>query len=452
MSKSAEWLVGGDAPAKALPMPGPRGECLAELVAMAADLAFETDAAGRLVFLAPDRVLGWDAADLLGRPAAALCPQGEDGADPFALGPAFHRRAVRLRQADGAAVCLSLTAAPVLAAGLRAGMRGVAHVVRPQDVRGEVVERILSDMRQEVLAPRMMQVVLEGLIAALGASGAAVLDLLAAPGSDPESDPALHRAGDQPGGLLAALPALLADAMDPVAATMAGRPVLACPSFTRFGDRAGLYAWGLPGAAGWDAADMRLASSVAAIMRVALEHEAIQRELARQARTDPLTGLLNRSAFLEEVGRRIDRLQREAMPGTLMLVDLDRFKSVNDGCGHEAGDQALVQAAALLRGAVRPADLVARLGGDEFAMWLDSSDELTAAERAERLRLEAPGRFAAALPPGAPALSASIGIASRHPMAGETLDEVMRRAALAMAAVKQAGRGHWRVARDPWAP
>ncbi len=445
MSKSAEWLVGDDAPATAALLPGPRGERLADLVAMAADLAFETDAAGRLVFLAPDRVLGWSAANLLGHPATALRPQGDDGADPFAIGPAFRRRAVRLRQADGAAVCLNLTAAPVLSAGLRVGMRGVAHIVRPEEGRGEVVERILCDMRQEVLAPRMMQVVLEGLIAALGASGAAVLDLLAAPGSDP----ALHRAGDLPDGLLAALPAVLADAMDPVAAAVAGRPVLACPSFTRFGDRAGLYAWGLPGAAGWDAADARLAASVAAIMRVALEHEAIQRELARQARTDALTGLLNRSAFLEEVGRRIDRLQREAMPGTLMVLDLDRFKSVNDGCGHEVGDQALVQAAALLRGAVRPADLVARLGGDEFAVWLDSSDELTAAERAERLRLEAPGRFAAALPPGAPPLSTSIGIASRHPTAGETLDEVMRRADLAMEAVKQAGRGHWRVARGP---
>ncbi len=446
MSESAEWLVGGSAPAT-WPMAGARSERLAGLVAMAADLAFETDAAGSLVFVAPDRVLGWAAADLLGRPAAALRTHMDDDADPFAIGAAFDRRAVRLRQANGAAVCLSMTATPVMAGGLRTGMRGVAHIVRPADHRGEVLERILSDMRQEVLAPRMMQVVLEGLMAALGAEGAAVLDLLAAP----DADPVLHYAGDKPDNLLSGLLPVLADeAADPVIAVVAGRPVLACPSFTRFGDRAGLYAWGAAGMAGWAAGDAQLASAVAAIMRVALEHEAIQRELARQARTDPLTGLLNRRAFLEEVGRRIDRLQREQLPGTLVVVDLDNFKAVNDGCGHDVGDQALVQAARLLRNAVRPADLVARLGGDEFAMWLDASDELTAAERAERLRLDAPGLFAAALPPGAPALSTSIGIASRHPRAAEALDEVMRRADTAMYEVKRAGRAHWRVARDPW--
>ena len=61
-----------------------------------------------------------------------------------------------------------------------------------------------------------------------------------------------------------------------------------------------------------------------------LEHEAIQQEMARQARTDPLTGLLNRRAFLEEMARHIDRLDREDQPGTLMFADLDYFKPVND--------------------------------------------------------------------------------------------------------------------------
>ena len=68
-----------------------------------------------------------------------------------------------------------------------------------------------------------------------------------------------------------------------------------------------------------------------------LEHEAIQREMARQARTDPLTGLLNRRAFLEEMERHIERLDREELPGTLMFVDLDYFKPVNDRLGHEVG-------------------------------------------------------------------------------------------------------------------
>ena len=129
-----------------------------------------------------------------------------------------------------------------------------------------------------------------------------------------------------------------------------------------------------------------------------------------------------------------------------MYVDIDHFKRLNDCCGHDVGDGALVLMAGMLRNAVRPSDIVARLGGDEFALWLDGSDELTAAERAERVRVDAPGLLAAGLPPLAPALSTSIGIAARHAHLAETLDDVMRRADGAMYEVKRAGRAHWRVA------
>ena len=109
--------------------------------------------------------------------------------------------------------------------------------------------------------------------------------------------------------------ALLQDRDDPVAAerTPQGCAVLACPVCTRFGDRAGLVVWRVAGGAAWDAGDRTLAASVAGLIRMMLEHEGIQRELALQARTDPLTGLLNRRAFLEDAGRRIDRLEREGL-------------------------------------------------------------------------------------------------------------------------------------------
>jgi diguanylate cyclase (GGDEF)-like protein len=339
------------------------------------------------------------------------------------------------------------------------GMRGVARDMTLQDTqdaqvagalrRGEVVEHILSQMRQEVLAPRMMQAVLEGLGAALGASGTLVLDLLSKPGRDA----VMHQAGADGSGLLAGLFELLqAETTNPVIDLVCGHPTLTCLSYTRFGERAGLCVWRSAGSQPWTEDDALLASSATAIMRVVLEHEAIQRELARQARTDPLTGLLNRRSFVEEVNRRIDRLDREDLPGTLMYVDLDHFKRLNDCCGHDVGDEALVQTAALLRKTVRPADVVARLGGDEFALWLDGSDELTAAERAERLRLDAPEVLAACLPPSAPALSTSIGIASRDPHMAETLEAIMRRADSAMYEVKRAGRGQWRVAPNPPRP
>ena len=350
---------------------------------------------------------------------------------------------------------MHFAAAPIMAGAACIGMRGVAQDMTALDAdaakvasslrRGEVVEHILWQMRQEVLAPRMMQAVLEGLGAALGAAGTLVLNLLASP----DADAVLHQAGADPIALLGGLfETLQTETPEPVIGVIAGCPTLTCLSYTRFGERAGLCVWREAGKAPWSEDDALLASSATAITRVVLEHESIQRELARQARTDPLTGLLNRRSFVEEVNRRIDRLDREQLPGTLMYVDLDHFKDLNDRCGHDVGDEALVQIAALLRSTVRPSDVVARLGGDEFAIWLDGSDELTAAERAERLRLDAPALLATHLPPLAPQLSTSIGIAARHPRFAETLDEVMRRADAAMYEVKRGGRAQWRVARD----
>jgi diguanylate cyclase (GGDEF)-like protein len=191
-----------------------------------------------------------------------------------------------------------------------------------------------------------------------------------------------------------------------------------------------------------------LAASVAAIVRVVLEHEAIQREMARQARTDPLTGLLNRRAFLEELPRYIDRLDRDELAGTLMFADLDNFKQLNDRLGHEAGDTALCLIATLLREAVRPTDLVARLGGDEFALWLNGADHLTAAERAEYLRVETPRRLEEIAGGCGLSLGVSIGIATRRADGGEQTDSLMRRADMAMYEVKRSGRGHWRVASE----
>ena len=191
-----------------------------------------------------------------------------------------------------------------------------------------------------------------------------------------------------------------------------------------------------------------LATSASRVVRFVLEHEAMQWEMARQARTDPLTGLLNRRAFLEEVARHCSRLDREDAPGTLIFADLDNFKPVNDRFGHEIGDAVLRQTAALLRKTFRPTDVIARLGGDEFAVWLNGADQLTAAERADYLGTQAPLELNEITGTGDPGLNMSIGIATRSPGSKEDIDSLVRRADLAMYNVKRNGRGHWRVALD----
>jgi diguanylate cyclase (GGDEF)-like protein len=191
-----------------------------------------------------------------------------------------------------------------------------------------------------------------------------------------------------------------------------------------------------------------IAGSAAGIVRMILEYEAVQEEMAHQARTDPLTGLLNRRAFLEEMQRQTARLDREAAPGTMMYIDLDGFKAVNDSLGHAVGDAMLIRLSDMLRRLVRPSDLVARLGGDEFAVWLSGVDQMTAAERADNLCKTAPVELGAVAPEAFASLGLSIGVAMRKPGSQESVEALVRRADMAMYGVKRAGRNHWRVATE----
>ena len=425
--------------------------------ALATDLAFETDGDGRLVFIAPDGVLGWPGASLLGQPVTALlAEQGQSMVDPFRTTTPVRGRRTWLAAADGAARCFDVSLEP-LDNGPPCGVRGIGVDVTARERadaqaaaalrRGGILDHILIQMRQEILAPRMMEAVLTALMRALGAAGVAVLDL---------GGPSVTYAAGGPVPPLEDMHALLHGNSLHEGAVEEGlvgsRRVLACPASTRFGERASLLAWrgAEPGGPPvpdrpWDMDDLMLAGSVTGVIRIVLEHEAIQRELARQARTDPLTNLLNRRAFLEDAGRRLDRLDREGTPGTLLFLDLDRLKQLNDHAGHEAGDAALVLLANLLRRTFRPTDLLARLGGDEFALWLDGSDELTAAERAEHLRVCLP-KESAHLTAGQPhGMTLSTGIACRYPGSGEDLDQLISRADAAMYEVKRAGGGQWKV-------
>ncbi|MGE0225009.1 MAG: diguanylate cyclase [Acetobacteraceae bacterium] len=430
-----------------------------EIVTLAADFVFETDCWGRFVLVMPETVLGWSASTLVGQPAALLLPPPTDGPsfDPFRTAVAVRRKRVWLKRADGSLACLGLAAMPLHdAAGALTGVRGVAFDMTEYDVqgaqvaaalrRGEVLDHILTRTGNEVYAPLMMSAALNALVNALGAEGAAVI-LMPSEGGSPRL---AHQAGSGGKTLLREaarlLPAPNGDAAQ--STSLDGRPVLVASCQTRFGDHGGVAVWRAADARGWDNDDRLLVGSAGKIIRMVLEHEAIQQEMNRQARTDPLTGLLNRRAFIEEVDRHLDRLDREDLPGTLMFVDLDHFKAINDALGHEAGDRVLMQLAALLRRLVRPSDLVARLGGDEFAVWLSGADHMTAAERADYLREVAPNEFVEVTSADAPRSGVSIGIACRNRGSHEPLDSLMRRADVAMYEVKRNGRGHWRVSLE----
>jgi diguanylate cyclase (GGDEF)-like protein/PAS domain S-box-containing protein len=426
------------------------------LVSLAVDMAFETDAKGRFVFMMPETTLGWPSGSLIGQPSELLV--GDDGSgvniSPFRPTTEVRRHRAWLRCHDGSLATMSVSAAPLVDEhGDIVGARGVGIDITDYDAhnsqiagrlrRGEVIEHILSRVGQETGADAMMDAALWALIPALGAEGAAVI------GSVSEETPVevLHECGPGASAILSAATKLVGQGSPEPNQTVSpdGRSVLVVGCRTRFGANAGLAIWRRAKARPWDEEDTLLAGSAISIVRMILEYEAVAREMAHQARTDPLTGVLNRRAFMDEMQRHIARLDREQAGGTLMFVDLDDFKTVNDRLGHAVGDQVLVHLARLLHKLVRPSDLIARLGGDEFAVWLSGADHMTAAERADHFCKTAPVELQLSLPEAFPNLGVSIGIATRRAGSQEPIADLTRRADMAMYEVKRGGRRHWRV-------
>ncbi len=158
-------------------------------------------------------------------------------------------------------------------------------------------------------------------------------------------------------------------------------------------------------------------------------------EVERLSLTDPLTGLPNRRSFDQFMRHHADLTERHGDPLTLLLMDLDRFKAINDRLGHQHGDHLLREVAGILAQAMRAADLLARWGGEEFAILAPKTgreDGMTLAERM-RLVIEAIPRPEEDLP-----VTISIGIAERSH--GESIENLLHRADAALYHAKDSGR------------
>ncbi|MBK7978040.1 MAG: GGDEF domain-containing protein [Deltaproteobacteria bacterium] len=179
--------------------------------------------------------------------------------------------------------------------------------------------------------------------------------------------------------------------------------------------------------------------------RLVHSHFVRGRALERLATTDSLTALSTRAAFLETAERELDRATRYGRPLAVLILDIDRFKSVNDTHGHAAGDRVLARLGGVLASVLRRSDVAGRLGGDELAVLLPENDAATAAAVAERIR----AAFASRPADGddVRACTVSIGVAARAD--GEIeLAALVRRADQALYAAKRGGRDRVAIA-DP---
>jgi diguanylate cyclase (GGDEF)-like protein len=121
------------------------------------------------------------------------------------------------------------------------------------------------------------------------------------------------------------------------------------------------------------------------VIRLRRQSDRLSAQLIALARADPLTGLVNRRGFEEALRHARVRHLRDNRPVSLMAIDIDRFKDVNDTWGHPAGDAVLQELARLLAGFFRSGDVVARVGGEEFAVLLGACDADEARRRAQSL-------------------------------------------------------------------
>jgi diguanylate cyclase (GGDEF)-like protein len=160
-------------------------------------------------------------------------------------------------------------------------------------------------------------------------------------------------------------------------------------------------------------------------------------ELARASRRDALTGLPNRRAFDEELAREVARAARAGAPLAVVVLDVDRFKGVNDTRGHAAGDAVLREIAARAAAAVRAGDFVARIGGEEFALLLHGTDLPGALDLAERVRV-AVGAAPFQTGSGQLTVTASLGCAVLGPE--DTAEALVGRADARLYDAKRGGR------------
>ncbi len=181
---------------------------------------------------------------------------------------------------------------------------------------------------------------------------------------------------------------------------------------------------------------------LAVTLRDISEAKAHERELLRLANEDELTGLPNRSWFVNFLPTAIERAKSGGTKLGILFIDLDNFKDINNTLGHSVGDELLREASLRLQSVLRPSDSAVRFGGDEFIIVLeDIAKETKATTVATRIIDTFNQPFE--LPSGRHVISASIGI-SLFPRDGEDVETLMKNADIAMYATKGAGKGHFR--------
>jgi diguanylate cyclase (GGDEF)-like protein/PAS domain S-box-containing protein len=424
----------------------------------ALDCILTTDHEGRVIEFnaAARRVFGYTRSEILGREVAdtIVPPRLRDELrrrlSDFVLtgenSDLGRRREATAMRADGSFLPVEVVVVPAYVKGrviLTAYIRDLTERRRGERLavaRQRATQALTAALSLAEATPTVLEALVQGL-------ECADARLWVADGDPPE--PTL--AGTSPGARMAPLPASAVDSL--VRRTFEDGEA----AWTDAGGEAGATL-AVPVRVGgqvlgvlevrWDKARARDADLVPAVADVAsllalfLKRQSAEADLHRFARYDSLTGLPNRSFFLDTLERTLSRAGRQRTRSALLFLDLDGFKSVNDALGHAAGDAVLQAMADRLRGGTRTSDVVARIGGDEFTVLVQNLTRADDAALVVRGLLDRLARPCQA-DDHEVALSASAGI-SVYPDDGTDADTLLRNADLAMYRAKQDGKNTYR--------
>lgn len=428
-----------------------------DLVECSSDFGWETDRDGVFAFVSPCGALGYEASELVGRTQrdllAAEWPPPENL--PFESAEAVEDVELWLTRGDVGQACVVVSAIPRLNdTGQWIGARGVCRDItksRESEIKLTAAlnrERLLADIvqaiRDEVNPGALLETAAEVTAKGVGAPWCWIYRT--------ESEDNLLRASHYSGRF----DRPLQDDFDRVAAEILNRetgfqaPVgdascLIMPTSYRDRRNGIIVAARSLDDPPWTGEEHSLLSGVAGQLGIAIEQIPAQEALLKLSRTDDLTGLFNRRAFIEEIGNRLALSVRNGRSAAIFYIDLDNFKLVNDVHGHKQGDNALKLLAGELRKKTRATDPVARLRGDEFAVWFDGVDLATARKKAAGI-LEINGPLMVFSGAEDRPLSISIGVAVFQPDRRETVEELIMRADQAMYHIKHNGKGGYVVA------
>lgn len=172
------------------------------------------------------------------------------------------------------------------------------------------------------------------------------------------------------------------------------------------------------------------------------ELEKIKKQLSIDASTDPLSALSNRRYFLDNAIIAFNQARELSQPMSLLMIDIDRFKGINDNFGHDAGDKAIIACADTLKAHANKTDIVSRYGGEEFVILMPDSTLGDALLRAERIRTDIEQHPVCSIDDKNIFLTVSVGVTQINPEEDHSIDDMLKRADKALYAAKDKGRNN----------